>query len=90
MTKYSKIFRDAPQHPAEVGANWMEFVLRHGGGRHLRSAALDLHSFQYLLIDVILVITIVCSIVMLLFFISCKFICQKCLRLCGGNKIKTE
>lgn len=32
---------------------WIEYVLNHNGAQHLKSAALNLNIFQYLLLDVI-------------------------------------
>jgi glucuronosyltransferase len=38
--------------PLNTAIFWTEYVLRHGGTPHMRSAALDLAWYQYLLIDV--------------------------------------
>ncbi|XP_049942919.1 UDP-glucosyltransferase 2-like isoform X2 [Schistocerca serialis cubense] len=52
--KYSRLFHDRPEKPLDTAINSIEYVLRHGGARHMRSAALDLTWYQYLLLDVIL------------------------------------
>jgi len=39
--------------PLNTAIFWTEYVIRHGGAPHMRSAALDLAWYQYLLIDVI-------------------------------------
>ncbi|KAJ9584429.1 hypothetical protein L9F63_021222, partial [Diploptera punctata] len=44
--------RDEPETSLERLIWWTEYVLRHKGAKHLRSAALDLHWYQYLLLDV--------------------------------------
>ncbi|XP_069686783.1 UDP-glycosyltransferase UGT5-like [Periplaneta americana] len=66
---------------------WIEYVIRHKGAPHLRSAALDLTWFQLLLHDVI-----VC-IILLALFIFCisyrvitLFICQMRYRMCVRYK----
>lgn len=46
--------RDKPVDPAESVNFWVEYVIRHKGAPHWRSAALDLEWYQYLLIDVVL------------------------------------
>jgi len=38
---------------------WTEYVIRHKGAPHLRSAALDLAWYQYFLLDVIAVLALV-------------------------------
>ncbi|XP_047118228.1 UDP-glycosyltransferase UGT5-like [Schistocerca piceifrons] len=48
----SQLFRDRPRPPLEEAVYWVEYVIRHRGAPHLRSAALDLAWYQYLLLDV--------------------------------------
>ncbi|KDR20346.1 UDP-glucuronosyltransferase, partial [Zootermopsis nevadensis] len=52
----SRRFRDRPQSPLETAIFWTEYVIRHRGASHLRSAAVDLTWYQYLLLDVMTVI----------------------------------
>ncbi|KAJ4434826.1 hypothetical protein ANN_23397, partial [Periplaneta americana] len=49
----SELFRDRPHTPLETAVFWTEYVIRHKGAHHLRSAAVDLSLYQYLLLDVI-------------------------------------
>ncbi|KAJ4429922.1 hypothetical protein ANN_22126 [Periplaneta americana] len=53
MKKLSKKLIDQPENPLDCAVWWVEYVIRHKGARHLRSAALDLTWYQYLLLDVI-------------------------------------
>lgn len=55
----SKTFRDRPEHPLQTAAFWTEYVIRHKGAPHMRSAALDLTWYQYFLLDVIAFLLIV-------------------------------
>ncbi|XP_046980778.1 UDP-glycosyltransferase UGT5-like [Schistocerca americana] len=48
----SRLFWDRPESPVETAVYWTEYVLRHRGAPHLRSAALHLSWHQYLLLDV--------------------------------------
>ncbi|XP_049793134.1 UDP-glycosyltransferase UGT5-like isoform X1 [Schistocerca nitens] len=48
----SRLFWDRPESPVETAVYWTEYVLRHRGAPHLRSAALHLSWYQYLLLDV--------------------------------------
>lgn len=50
--RLSQIFRDRPQTAMETAIFWTEYVIRHKGAPHLRSAAVDLSWYQYLLLDV--------------------------------------
>ncbi|XP_025408888.1 UDP-glucuronosyltransferase 1-1-like, partial [Sipha flava] len=49
-------FKDNPLPPLENAIYWIEYVLRYGGTAHLRTAANDLYWFQYLLLDVLLLV----------------------------------
>ncbi|XP_072036741.1 UDP-glucuronosyltransferase 2A2-like [Amphiura filiformis] len=90
-TRISAIFRDSPRTPTELAADWVEYVIRHGGAKHLRSAALDLNIFQYLLLDVIAVLLLAFVTFMIILYCTCRLCYRGCRRLCGGSsKIKTE
>ncbi|XP_072024403.1 UDP-glucuronosyltransferase 2C1-like isoform X2 [Amphiura filiformis] len=90
-TRISAIFRDSPRTPPEVAVDWIEYVIRHGGAKHLRSAALDLNIFQYLLLDVIAVLLLAFITLMIILYCSCRLCFRGCRRLCGGsNKVKSE
>lgn len=45
--------RDQPISPIDNAIFWVEYVIRHRGAPHFRSAALDLTWYQYHMIDVI-------------------------------------
>ncbi|XP_017033093.1 UDP-glycosyltransferase UGT5 [Drosophila kikkawai] len=53
IQRMSNIFRDRPQDPRRTAVYWIEYVIRHGGAPHMRSAGLDLNWFQFYLLDVI-------------------------------------
>jgi hypothetical protein len=48
----STLAKDEPASPFNRAVWWAEYVLRHNGAKHLRSAAFDLAWYQYLLLDV--------------------------------------
>ncbi|XP_069675716.1 UDP-glucosyltransferase 2-like [Periplaneta americana] len=70
--RLSQLFRDRPQSALDTAIYWTEYVIRHRGAPHLRSAALDLTWYQYLLLDVILVIIGFAIIVGFMIFYSFK------------------
>lgn len=44
--------QDRPMKPLDSAVYWVEYVIRHKGAPHLRTAAMDLNWFQIHLIDV--------------------------------------
>nr|CAD7458383.1 unnamed protein product [Timema tahoe] len=56
--RMSRILRDQPESPIERAVFWTEYVIRHKGAAHLRSSSLDLYWFQYLFLDVLLIVVI--------------------------------
>ncbi|XP_072024393.1 UDP-glucuronosyltransferase 2B31-like [Amphiura filiformis] len=90
-SRISAIFRDSPRTPTEEAADWIEYAIRHGGAKHLRSAALDLNIFQYLLLDVIAVLLLALITFMVIFYCSCKLCYKGCRYMCGrSRKVKSE
>ncbi|XP_069670513.1 UDP-glucosyltransferase 2-like [Periplaneta americana] len=79
--RLSQLFRDRPQSALDTAIYWTEYVIRHRGAPHLRSAALDLTWYQYLLLDVILVIITLIIVLGFLVFYSFKIM----LKLVTGN-----
>ena len=67
IKKLSTLSRDEPENSLERTIWWTEYVLRHKGAKHLRSAAIDLEWYQYLLLDVIVFLL---TIILLIIFIS--------------------
>ncbi|KAF4519859.1 UDP-glycosyltransferase-17 [Ephemera danica] len=49
--RLKKRIRDQPETPLERAVFWTEYVLRHEGAHHLRSAATRLYWFQYHMLD---------------------------------------
>ncbi|XP_026814746.1 UDP-glucuronosyltransferase 2C1-like isoform X2 [Rhopalosiphum maidis] len=52
----SKRFKDRPVSSSEMVNYWFDYVLRHNGAYHLNSKALKLTWYQYLLLDIIIVV----------------------------------
>ncbi|CAG7833891.1 unnamed protein product [Allacma fusca] len=99
--KYSKkakdlsaVIRDQMETPLERALFWTEYVMRHGGAVHLRSAARKLNTIQYHSIDVYafiatVLIAVVTVLVILLKFIF-KKIASKLGRKTGDQKVKKQ
>uniref|UniRef100_A0A3B5L5K4 UDP-glucuronosyltransferase n=1 Tax=Xiphophorus couchianus TaxID=32473 RepID=A0A3B5L5K4_9TELE len=51
MQQLSLLQQQQPVAPLSTAAFWLEFVMRHGGAKHLRLASHDLYWFQYYSLD---------------------------------------
>ncbi|XP_065199766.1 UDP-glucosyltransferase 2-like [Planococcus citri] len=56
IMKWSKIFKDRPMSPLDEAVYWTEYVIKHQGAPHLRTTAADMPLYQYLLLDVLVVL----------------------------------
>lgn len=73
----------------DTAVYWVEYVIRHGGAHHLRTAAVDLTWYQYYLLDVIaLFMSVIVSFVFIFYFIT-KRITRSILNAFKLNKIKS-
>lgn len=72
----SKRYRDQPKTPAETAVFWVEYVIRHRGASHLRSAGLDLswmdHSVDVFGLLLGIIGIILYSIILLISRICCR------------------
>lgn len=57
----ARTFHDRPMSSLNTATYWTEYVIRHNGAPHMRSAALDLAWYQYLLLDVIAFILVIAA-----------------------------
>ncbi|ODM98017.1 UDP-glucuronosyltransferase [Orchesella cincta] len=86
----SKLVRDLPETPLQKAVYWTEYVLRHKGATHLRSAARDLNFFQYYLLDVLLTFFGIAATILLVAYFVLKRIVKG---LCGKkstSKVKRQ
>ena len=51
-TRISRLLRDNPRTSIQQAADWIEYVQRHKGAKHLRPEVYNLHWYQYYLLDV--------------------------------------
>jgi glucuronosyltransferase len=79
--KLSKIFLDQQTKPLDRAVFWVEYVLRHKGAPHLRSAARDLNYIQYFSLDVLAVLLVIVGSIVTINLVILKAILRKCLRL---------
>ncbi|KAG7465380.1 UDP-glucuronosyltransferase 1-1-like [Solea senegalensis] len=53
MQKLSALHKDQPIRPLDLAVYWTEYVMRHKGAKHLKSAVHELNWIQYFCLDVI-------------------------------------
>ena len=88
VMKLSAILKDSPMPPLDYVLHWIEYVIKHDGAKHLRPAVLDISWYQYLLLDVLLLLTgIAASGVFISFYICRKCFCKKSI-IQGNSKIE--
>jgi UDP-glucoronosyl and UDP-glucosyl transferase len=77
VKRRQKVYLDQPEQPLERAVFWTEYILRHKGAPHMRSAALDLAWYQVQLLDVY---AFLAFIIFLSSFTTCKVISLLCCR----------
>nr|CAI5852682.1 unnamed protein product [Callosobruchus analis] len=77
VLRLQKIWSNQPMPALERAVWWIEYVIRHKGTRHLRSPTADVTWFEYLLVDVILVILSTITLVLFILYKTMKFIYRK-------------
>jgi glucuronosyltransferase len=75
--RISRIYRDQPLTPLEQAVFWTEYVIRHNGAPHLRSAVLDLAWYQYFLLDVISVLALTVGSVVLIVYMILRLVSRR-------------
>ncbi|XP_070066402.1 UDP-glycosyltransferase UGT4 [Drosophila virilis] len=74
VQRVSRIFRDRPLPPRRSAVYWIEYVIRHKGAPHMRSAGLDLRWYQFYLLDVISFVAAVGLAVLLLLLLALRLL----------------
>lgn len=61
MRKRSILFKDRLENPINTSIFWIEHVLRHKGGNHMKSTGTTLPWYKYLLMDVFLFLIVIAA-----------------------------
>ena len=73
MKKVSELYKDRPMSAMDTSIYWIEYVIRHKGASHLRSAAVHLPLYQYLLLDVIaFLLAVLFSVIFFIYYVLRK------------------
>lgn len=79
--RMSTIFHDRPMSALDTAVYWVEYVIRHKGAHHLRSEAVKLTWYQYLLLDVILFFIVISLLLIYICYFITKCIMRSILKL---------
>ncbi|XP_026735705.1 UDP-glucuronosyltransferase 2B20-like [Trichoplusia ni] len=83
IVKLRRLMRDEFQSPLERAVWWTEYVLRHGGAKHLRSPAANISWAEYLELELVLTLLagllVVVSAFIFITYKLFKYISKKCL-----------
>jgi glucuronosyltransferase len=81
------IFWDQPLTPLKQAVYWTEYVIRHKGALHLRSAVMDLAWYKYYLLDVIAVLALAVGSVVLVVYMAVTAMLDN---ICGSGRQKDD
>ncbi|KAF5287795.1 hypothetical protein FQA39_LY15731 [Lamprigera yunnana] len=87
VTELAELARDQPIDSLEKAVWWTEYVIRHKGAKHLRSPLLDIPTYQYYLLDVITIFSLIFVTPIILLVIAIKS-CRK--MIFKKTKVKTN
>ncbi|XP_064183653.1 UDP-glucuronosyltransferase-like isoform X2 [Anguilla rostrata] len=87
MMKLSAVHKDRPIEPLDLAVFWTEFVMRHKGAGHLRTAAHELNWIQYHCLDVIGLLLLIIATVVIVTVKCCTFCFRKC---CARKTLKKK
>ena len=74
----SGLLKDHPYTPLQETCNWIEYVVRHGGARHLRAQVFDIPWYQYYLLDVTAFLVAIVAIIVMVIRLACRCLCRIC------------
>ncbi|XP_049948379.1 UDP-glycosyltransferase UGT5-like [Schistocerca serialis cubense] len=84
--RLSAVFREHKSDSLERAVWWIEYVIGHKGAPHLRSAALDLHWWQLLLLDVVAFVLAVAALTLFVVY----FVTRRVVSFFRGSKQKQK
>ena len=88
-TDISGLLKDRRQTSLQEIIDWIEYVLRHGGARHLRAEVFNIPWYQYYLLDVMVFLVAIVTLVVTVIRLICRCLCRVCCRK-GDTKPKAE
>ena len=72
----SSQLKDRQSPPLQEACDWIEYVLRHGGAKHLRPQVFNIPWYQYYLLDVTAFLVAVVTVIVVMMWLTCKCLCR--------------
>ncbi|KAL9957663.1 hypothetical protein ACROYT_G034586 [Oculina patagonica] len=83
----SGLLKDRRRTPLQETCDWIEYVLRHGGARHLRAQVFNIPWYQYYLLDVMAFLVAIVTLFVMVIRLACRCLCRVC---CKKDDSKTK
>jgi len=83
----SGLLKDRRRTSLQEICEWIEYVLRHGGARHLRAEVFNIPWYQYYLLDVMAFLVAIVTLVVMVIRLACRCLCRV---FCKKGDIKTK
>ncbi|XP_072946255.1 UDP-glucuronosyltransferase 2B15-like [Epargyreus clarus] len=87
LVKLRTLMYDQPQRPLERAIWWIEHVLRHGGGKHLRTPAANMSWVEYYELKLVSILLLSLSVALFVITIIMRWLYRK---ICCSVKIKVS
>ncbi|KPJ20476.1 Ecdysteroid UDP-glucosyltransferase [Papilio machaon] len=90
IVRLRNLMQDQPQKPLERTIWWLEYILRHGGAKHLRSPAANISWSEYLELELVFFILICLFTSLILVVLVTRYILRKLFQLyrnCNKEKV---
>ncbi|CAG9854556.1 unnamed protein product [Phyllotreta striolata] len=71
----SKLSHDRPMKPMDLILYWTDYVVRHKGADHLMVAGVNLPWYQYLILDVVLLLIVLTLVPLIVLYLVCRRLC---------------
>ncbi|CAH0400056.1 unnamed protein product [Chilo suppressalis] len=88
VNKRQILLRDQKETPLERAVYWTEYVIRHKGAYHLQSPAKDLNYFQYYMIDVAVIVSLLLLVTFVISFYGLRSLFQNLVRYVQHKEIE--
>lgn len=79
-TRISRLLRDSPRTSVQQAADWIEYVHRHKGAKHLRPEVYNLYWYQHYLLDVIAFLAIALIAFCIAIRMLLRLLCNICVK----------
>lgn len=72
------LWKDNMNEPMDVFHWWIEYVVKYGGAKHLKSHAIEMSWFSYLLVDVVAAtLAVAVALLYIVFVVARRLLCRK-------------